>query len=125
MPTKIALPDHVTLDETKKDHNSIKDQHQSILVDRIFCSNRHSGILLSNGEFWAAGDSSVKIPPIERDEEFNSIVEAQALATQIAASESSEEEWGGGRNKGKNKKGKDKKGAAGAKGGKRGKKGKE
>ena len=52
---KIALPDHVILDETKKDLNSIKTQ-QAILVEKIFCSNRHSGILLSNGEFWAAGD---------------------------------------------------------------------
>ena len=52
---KIALPEHVILDETKKDVNSIKTQ-QSILVEKIFCSNKHSGILLSNGEFWAVGD---------------------------------------------------------------------
>ena len=99
MPMKIALPDHVTLDETKKDLNSIKTQ-QSVLVEKIFCSNRHSGILLSNGEFWAAGDcaqagkaniavarkesfesqssqtaaSTVNNPQMERDEEFKSIV---------------------------------------------------
>jgi alpha-tubulin suppressor-like RCC1 family protein len=49
------LPDHITLDETKKDLNSIKTQ-KSVLIEKIFCGNRFSGMLLSNGEFWACGN---------------------------------------------------------------------
>lgn len=54
-PKKIELPQHITLDETKKDLNSIKTQ-QSIMIENIFCSSKFSGIRLSNGEFWACGN---------------------------------------------------------------------
>jgi len=52
---KIDLPSIIMLDETKKDLNSIKNQ-QSVLIEKIFCGNRYSGLLLSNGEFWACGN---------------------------------------------------------------------
>lgn len=55
MPKKIDLPDHICLDETQKNVDSIKAQ-QTILIEKIFCSNKQSGFLLSNGEFWACGN---------------------------------------------------------------------
>lgn len=54
-PKRIVLPEVVTLDETKKDMNSIKTQ-QSIFVDKIACGNRFSAFILSNGETWACGN---------------------------------------------------------------------
>ena len=54
-PMKLSLPGHIVLDETKRTINSIKDQY-TISVTKIFCSSRFSGLLLSNGEFWAAGN---------------------------------------------------------------------
>ena len=55
MPKKVDLPEHICLDETNKDLNSIKTQ-QSIFIEKIFCSNKQSGILLTNGQFWACGN---------------------------------------------------------------------
>ena len=55
MPKKIELPEHICLDETTKNIDSIKTQ-EAILIEKLFCSNKHSGILLSNGEFWACGN---------------------------------------------------------------------
>ena len=55
MPKKIDVPSHICLDETNKDLNSIKTQ-EAIYIEKIFCSNKQSGILLSNGEFWACGN---------------------------------------------------------------------
>ena len=78
---KIPLPEHVILDETKKDLNSIKTQ-QSILIEKIFCSIRHSGILLSNGEFWAAGDcAQAGKVAIARKESFESSSSQTAAST--------------------------------------------
>ena len=117
MPKKIEVPPHICLDETNKDLNSIKTQ-ESVYIDRIFCSNKQSGILLSNGELWACGNCAeagkeiIKGPAaaanpeeeskrqqMQRDEEFSRIVTAQ----QQAAADEDSEEWGGGRNKNKNK----------------------
>ena len=53
-PKKINLPETITIDETNKD-SSIKTKN-SIFIQKIFCGNRYSGILLSNGEFWACGN---------------------------------------------------------------------
>ena len=54
VPKKIDLPETITIDETNKD-SSIKTK-TSVLIQKIFCSIRHSGILLSDGEFWACGN---------------------------------------------------------------------
>ena len=51
----MKVPDHVVLDETTRNIDSIVKQ-ESITIKKIFCSNKHSGILLSNGEFWACGN---------------------------------------------------------------------
>jgi len=49
------VPEHIILDETTKNLDSIVNQ-EVVLIEKIFCSNKHSGILLSNGEFWACGN---------------------------------------------------------------------
>jgi len=112
------LPGHVVVDETHKDINSIKGQ-QSILIEKIFCGNRFSAILLTNGELWVcgncaqAGKSAIqgtanaaqarndeeeeKLAQMQRDDEFKRVLALQKNK------ESSEEEWGGGRNKKKKK----------------------
>ena len=93
MPKKIDVPEHICLDETNKDLNSIKTQ-ESVFIHKIFCSNKQSGILLSNGEFWACGNCSdagkeiikgastnpeeeSKRQQMSRDEEFTRIVTTQ------------------------------------------------
>lgn len=57
MPKKIILPEHIIIDETNKDQDSITTQ-QSILIEQIYCSTKYSGMLLSNGEFWACGNAA-------------------------------------------------------------------
>lgn len=54
-PKKIDLPEHIILDETNIDLDSIKVK-ENIVIEKIFCSNKYSGILLSNGEFWGSGN---------------------------------------------------------------------
>ena len=55
-PRKIDLPDHILLDETKKNLNSIKEMAESTMIERVFCGNKFSAFLTNTGEFWAAGN---------------------------------------------------------------------
>lgn len=90
-PRKVEIPDFIMVDETKKNLDSIATQ-QSILIDKIFCGNRHSAILLSNGELWACGNCAsagkVALPSkdkgtaeeekqMQKDEEFARMLAAQ------------------------------------------------
>lgn len=89
------MPDHVIVDETNKDLNSIKTQ-RSILIEKVFCGNRFSGVLLNNGEFWACGncadagktslygpantrdpEEEEKAAQMQRDEEFKRVLAAE------------------------------------------------
>lgn len=54
-PKKIEVPKHICLDETSKNINSIKTQ-KPLLIERLFCGSKFSGILLNNGEFWSCGN---------------------------------------------------------------------
>lgn len=112
-PRKIDLPAFITLDETNKNLDSITTQ-QSILIAKIFCGNRFSGFLLSNGAFWACGNCAQagkttveeskganlteEEKQMQKDEEFAKLVAAK----QDKAKESSEE-YPSSRDKGKNK----------------------
>ena len=59
-PKKLDLPEHIVLDDSQKELNSIMAKTESIVIKKIFCGIKHSGILLSNGEFWACGNVSQK-----------------------------------------------------------------
>ena len=55
-PKKIPLPDHITLDETKKNSDSITSAKKSVIIDRIFIGNKYSAFMTDSGEFWACGN---------------------------------------------------------------------
>ena len=95
----------------------------TVLIEKIFCGNKFSGLLLNTGEFWACGNcAGAGKPPkkvsgvggadipveeqllaqMQKDEEIARVL----AATQAAANSGSDEEWGGGRNKIKKKGGK-------------------
>ena len=67
-PKPIELPDHVTKSEKFLDINSIKTQ-RSVHIKEIFCGSRYSGLILSSGEIWMAGNCSVVSKKEENPEE--------------------------------------------------------
>lgn len=122
-PVKIHVPSHICMDETNKNLNSIKTQ-KPLLIEKLFCGSKFSGILLDNGEFWSCGncanagkatinalkktaeetnpDEEIKQAQMQQDPEFVKLVASQQAKKE--ASDEDSEEWGGGRNKPKNKK---------------------
>ena len=55
-PCKIVVPNHILLNETKKNLDSIKEMYGSILIERVFCGSKYSAFQTNTGEFWATGN---------------------------------------------------------------------
>ena len=82
------------------------------MIKKIFCSNKHSGILLSNGEFWGSGnctqpgkenlknqDEERKMKQINKDKEFLNFLQS-SMGDNI---ENEDDNRGKGKQKGKKK----------------------